>query len=952
MTESVEKSNEEMASAFIVGTCQLLPRSAHVSSDHRPMHNLMASNSHPSTEYSALCGSFAEFYIRPLIRCIDDIDVLVAQAGELVYSGAFPVLPSDFSGLADTIKFLKIEPYDRYPGFVRLRICGEMNYNWKFKKYEFYYTADTDRYVKIDMDIIRTAVPLESSTVPNIVCGPAIKQRSAKETEFVLEIDFVKSLWCAEWPKEAQGWLYRPRSNGWPTIDTITYVAQNGCHLVYVQHRSCRDDKKQWRFSFSLAEVILLQSWTQIQQIVYHLLRFFVKRKLIQNDCPKEDEILCPYHLKTLMLWTCEEMSPEWWESSSVISICSQLLKLLADWLKKRYCPNYFIPEANLFHTPSNPKVLAESERQLNKFCNSGILCNWFVENYILSFIRSNFKHVETRPHFMYYMQALLEYWKVSELESLDSYLHTTFRFSHYNSRSIMKHMSDPGLCQYLNTGFNFKLHDFKANWRLRDLPTVQNYLCFVYYANLLSILHTAYGLRCGEIAWNSNVFVEIVIAISMRHRIIRSQYHNFPKAYTAQNYCQYEFLRVQDLLRNMTGSTSPNEFRLLSLISKEFLTKALKRDGAISSGIIPAAMAYLSALHFAASEYQEATRLCSAVLMDQTYQEYKETLNAGCLLFIDDVTKIVGLTVLQRKFTEYNLSYTDGLLYLDLRLSPDVFAEYLLVLSAEKMSKKSDYYHELPDSSFPMDVNLTSFIKPMKSRYRYNAARQIVFRRPDSLRETQASNVNPTIVKERVLDALMEYAVENLTSFYTAIRKDVGVNCNTADCYRALSLYRCRKYDQVLHLCERILNECELQSDLKEFSFANVFLLPPLDSFFDSDVQSLLGFHTLFYYSSPVNDDMAKVETSVESTFEHWFARYVYRDGSGLVVFFQNPYSIKRHYFLGRRFLTRYLKLRCCIDRNLPQLEALTEFVAQKTTFPFERIIRRFLLRKLHNLK
>ena len=175
-------------------------------------------------------------------------------------------------------------------------------------------------------------------------------------------LDTVPSVWCPQWPREAQDWPKRPRDYGWPTTDTISEVVQNGCHVVYVQHRSCRDDKQQWRLSFSFAEVILLQSWTQVQQIVYHLLRFFAKRELIQKDCPKEDEVLCTYHLKTLMLWTCEEMSPEWWNSSSVIAICCELLKKLSEWLKRRYCPNYFIPEANLFHEQWNPKMCEKSE--------------------------------------------------------------------------------------------------------------------------------------------------------------------------------------------------------------------------------------------------------------------------------------------------------------------------------------------------------------------------------------------------------------------------------------------------------------------------------------------------------------------------------------------------------------------------------------------------------------
>src|SRR5688572_4239704 len=126
MTEYAVKSNEEelLASAFIVNTCQVLPRSFPLPYDH--MHNLLGSRDSPTptpySGYSIPCGSAAEFYIRPLNSCIDDTDYLIARANELVFSGDFPVLPSDMSGLADTIQCYKIEPYDLYPGFVRLRI--------------------------------------------------------------------------------------------------------------------------------------------------------------------------------------------------------------------------------------------------------------------------------------------------------------------------------------------------------------------------------------------------------------------------------------------------------------------------------------------------------------------------------------------------------------------------------------------------------------------------------------------------------------------------------------------------------------------------------------------------------------------------------------------------------------------------------------------------------------
>src|SRR6218665_949308 len=191
----------------------------------------------------------------------------------------------------------------------------------------------------------------------------------------------------------------------------IQEVVQHGCHVVYAKHPACRNDEYQCRLSFSVAEVILLQSWTSVQQIVYHMLRFFAKRELIAKDCPKEEEVLCTYHLKTLMLWTCEEMSPEWWKSSSVIAICCELLKMLTLWLEKRHFPNYFIPEANLFQDQTNSDTLEKTIRCINQFCNSENLCHWFEKNYILDYIRRYFQPNENRKHFLDHMLTLFQVW-------------------------------------------------------------------------------------------------------------------------------------------------------------------------------------------------------------------------------------------------------------------------------------------------------------------------------------------------------------------------------------------------------------------------------------------------------------------------------------------------------------------------------------------------------------
>ena len=164
-----------------------------------------------------------------------------------------------------------------------------------------------------------------------------------------------------------------------------------------------------------------------------------------------------------------------------------------------------------------------------------------------------------------------------------------------------------------------------------------------------------------------------------------------------------------------------------------------------------------------------------------------------------------------------------------------------------------------------------------------------------------------------------------------------------------ALYVYRCRQYDDVMHLhvCVRILNEPDLQNDLNGLSFANVSVIPPFDSFFDEDVQSLLGVHTLFHYLAPLNDDLHKSYVNNDSTFEQCFVHVVKIRREGLCGFLLGPYYFKCHYFLGRHFLARYLKARCCIDYNLPRKEALTEFATQKPNLPFEFVIHRYFLRK-----
>ena len=125
------------------------------------------------------------------------------------------------------------------------------------------------------------------------------------------------------------------------------------------------------------------------------------------------------------MLWTCEQMWPEWWNSSSVIAICGELIQKLSNWLWRRCCPNYFIPEAFLFHAESNPTMFDKTQSKPDEFSNSKILSDWFVENciHVHLFIQTLFKSENLElskpsPQFVDYLQPFLIIRKTLESQS------------------------------------------------------------------------------------------------------------------------------------------------------------------------------------------------------------------------------------------------------------------------------------------------------------------------------------------------------------------------------------------------------------------------------------------------------------------------------------------------------------------------------------------------------
>ena len=122
----------------------------------------------------------------------------------------------------------------------------------------------------------------------------------------------------------------RTRHHGCPSKSVIKQVVRYGCDFVGVAHKlsTNRNGTNEWRFSFSKAESTLIQSWTGSQRVVYRALRLIHKIvQQIANEGQQRETVLCTYYFKTLMLWACEELPPEFWTDSSLVETVRHLLK-------------------------------------------------------------------------------------------------------------------------------------------------------------------------------------------------------------------------------------------------------------------------------------------------------------------------------------------------------------------------------------------------------------------------------------------------------------------------------------------------------------------------------------------------------------------------------------------------------------------------------------------------
>nr|XP_022326178.1 uncharacterized protein LOC111126075 isoform X2 [Crassostrea virginica] len=163
--------------------------------------------------------------------------------------------------------------------------------------------------------------------------------------DIVLEYDHAHCFVSDFWPPSASSWMDRCQS--WPQHHVVHDIIRSGCHFVAIGHKHGNHADNEWRISFSQAEQKIVYATNHTQFLIYGLLKIFVKE--FNSGLKEEEKTLCSYHMKTAFFWAIQQNTTFDWSPKNLLGGFWICFKLLLKWVYEGVCPNFFIPENNMF---------------------------------------------------------------------------------------------------------------------------------------------------------------------------------------------------------------------------------------------------------------------------------------------------------------------------------------------------------------------------------------------------------------------------------------------------------------------------------------------------------------------------------------------------------------------------------------------------------------------------
>ncbi|VDI82457.1 Hypothetical predicted protein [Mytilus galloprovincialis] len=328
-----------------------------------------------------------------------DIDIMYVIRNIYVIQNAFN---SSIKQPKNRIEFVMETDID-HPGFTRLK--------------------RNSKYLPVNnfLNIFKT----NNCNVPLYSHGPCLSTRE-------LTVDIAFCLRSKYLPQNVNSWAFRHRWQ-WPPHFVIDKIIQYGCLIVPIGPKTVSDDISLWRFSFSVAEKMIVHSFNFTQYLCYGLLKLMLKRVINTHDEVKD--LLCSYFLKTALFWVSEEHDINRFQLTKLSYCFSLCLSKLITWVNICYCPNYFIPEHNMFQgkiNKSNNTILLRVLGGIQSGGIDGLIMNLFP-TYNRSLLVKNSESSSTMLDFLFYRIDAI---KARETEIAISYKKLAFIDSLIKSES------------------------------------------------------------------------------------------------------------------------------------------------------------------------------------------------------------------------------------------------------------------------------------------------------------------------------------------------------------------------------------------------------------------------------------------------------------------------------------------------------------------------------------
>ncbi|XP_052819192.1 uncharacterized protein LOC128245033 isoform X2 [Mya arenaria] len=251
----------------------------------------------------------------------------------------------------------------------------------------------------------------------------------------------------------------RPRPGHWPCHNTLAKARHTGVFLVpqgYTEDPSkpvkCRsttfhvppDDlhyphsKREWRFSTSIMERLLVFDMNTVQHRVYVFIKM-IRKSIIKQVV---DDRFSTFHLKTAMLFTIENYPPNIWRDNNFLQCAFYCLTTLLRWLKIRYCPHYTISGVNLFtgklfkHEQNNLYYIISTHINNNLQCMFSITMDNLGNRLSSVIFPQSITHLKPRGI-------------LNELQISDCYVWYASEVNHF-LESIALHQTIPGCLEML----------------------------------------------------------------------------------------------------------------------------------------------------------------------------------------------------------------------------------------------------------------------------------------------------------------------------------------------------------------------------------------------------------------------------------------------------------------------------------------------------------------------